>query len=228
VLFRKKGFKGNFLAHCLCVIYDTLGTDCRGFHLNRCHRVITKWTLGTLGGTRACFMPTLAKRDITMKISDGHLDLAALPTKTISDGVHKNFAAELAALNPQPLPPKTDLAGKNLDWVTLLNPHPLPPSPPDPPVSSSPANGAHITSFGGGGGGDFGGFGGLIPGGGGGIIGGLIPGGGGGGGGIGGIIGGIVAGGGGGVGVKLEIPEPSNSWWTSDMADGSDDGQGKP
>jgi hypothetical protein len=185
---------------------------------------------------------------ITMKISDVRLDLAALPTKTISDGVHKNFAAELAALNPQPLPPnppdppkmglvgknldrvainpqplppKTGLAGKNLDWVTLLNPQPLPPKT---GLGAQPAAG-------GGGGGDFGGFGGLIPGGGGGIIGGLIPGGGGGGGGIGGIIGGIVAGGGGGVGVKLEIPEPSNSWWTSDMVDGSDDsddGQGKP
>jgi hypothetical protein len=175
-----------------------------------------------------------------MKISDVRLDLAALPTKTISDGVHKNFAAELAAINPQPLPPnppdppkmglvgknldrvainpqplppKTGLAGKNLDWVTLLTPK--------TGLGAQPAAGG-----GGGGGGDFGGFGGLIPGGGGGIIGDLIPGGGGGG--LGGIIGGIVAGGGGGVGVKLEIPEPSNSWWTSDMDDGSDDGQGKP
>src|SRR5262245_26273849 len=106
------------------------------------------------------------KRSIAMDISrNRRLDLAALTqpleAKTLTGGQAKSFAAlknlDLAALNPQPLPPKTGLAGKNLDWVPLLNPHPLPPTPPDPPVSSSPANGAHITSFGGGGGGDFGG-----------------------------------------------------------------------
>ena len=70
------------------------------------------------------------ERNVAMKISNGGLDSAALPPKTLSGGLAKNFAAELAALNPQPLPPKTvsgDVAAlKNPDWAAL-NPQPLPP-----------------------------------------------------------------------------------------------------
>jgi hypothetical protein len=85
-----------------------------------------------------------------MKISDCRLDLAALPTKTISSGEAKNFAAEWAALNPQPLPPGPDPGpdGKNLDWGAALgknrdwaalNPQPLPPGP-DGAVSAAIAS----------------------------------------------------------------------------------------
>ena len=63
------------------------------------------------------------ERNVAMKISNGGLDSAALPPKTLSGGLAKNFAAELAALNPQPLPPKIsaiDKAKSDLDSMSEM------------------------------------------------------------------------------------------------------------